>query len=192
MPQDNLYKNEMIRPGDAKGAKWVGSLYEMAEVLSSAVLCIAVLFSFVLRFAAVDGISMEPTLEDGQQLATTAALFRPARGDIVVLSANNGHERPLVKRVVAVAGEEIDLVDGAVLIDGAPIGEPYLPDGVMTYPASGALTYPARVPAGHIFVMGDNRGRSSDSRGSLVGFVRADDIIGKVLFRVKPFLKSIP
>jgi signal peptidase I len=186
--------NEMIRPG--ANAKRVGSLYEMAEVLSSAVLCIAVLFTFVLRFAGVLGISMAPTLEDKQWLAVTAILPQPARGDIVIISPRiNGHHEPLVKRVIAVGGDEIDFAGGRVLLNGAAIEEPYLPEGLETYPASeyqSAMAYPARVPAGYVFVMGDNRGGSSDSRSHEVGFVRVDDILGKVIFRVKPFLKSIP
>jgi len=185
-------KNELIRPG--AGRKWVDALYEIADVASLSVLCGAVMLTFLLRFAVVDGRSMEPTLEDGQRLVTAAVSVRPAWGDIVVLSANNGHGKSLVKRVIAVAGDELDLVDGAVLIGGEPIGEPYLAEGTLTRPAiadPADFEYPARVPEGHVFVMGDNRGGSSDSRSSLLGFVRVDDIIGKALFRVKPFLKSL-
>jgi len=195
MPQDDLYENELIRPEGASGAKWVGSLYEMAEVLSSAVLCIAVLFSFVLRFAGVDGNSMTPTLKHKEWLAVTAILRQPEHSDIVILSPRNGHHEPLVKRVIALAGDEIDLADGRVLINGQPLAEPYLPGDVMTYPAfepQGGLTYPAHVPEGRVFVMGDNRTGSSDSRSSKVGFVRVDDILGKVIFRAKPFFVTKP
>jgi len=191
MPQDET--NELIRPDNAK---WVGSLYEMAEVLSSAVLCIAVLFTFFLRFAGVIGSSMVPTLKNGQWLAVTAILPQPARGDIVIISPRtNAFHEPLVKRVIAVAGDEIDLADGHVLINGAPIDEPYLPEGVRTFPASefaSDLTYPVRVPEGRVFVMGDNRGGSTDSRTNAVGFIRADDILGRVSFRVKPFTERNP
>ena len=185
--------NELIRPGESP--KWVGSLYEMAEVLVSAMLCVAVLFIFLLRFAGVLGHSMDPTLEDRQKLALTASLPRPAHGDIVIISPRtNADHEPLVKRVIAVEGDELDLADGRVLVNGTAIDEPYLPEGVRTEPAPGIfsdLVYPVRVPAGTVFVMGDNRGGSMDSRFSDVGLIRADDIIGKVLFSVKPFLKSI-
>jgi len=194
MPLNELPENEMIRPGE--NPKWVGSLFEMAEVLSSAVLCIAVLFTFVLRFAGVDGNSMTPTLKHREWLAVTAFLPQPARGDIVIISprTNTFHD-PLVKRVIAVAGDEIDFADGHALINGEAITEPYLPEGLETFPASeyqSSMTYPARVPAGRVFVMGDNRGGSSDSRFSAVGFVRVDDILGKVSFRVKPFFVAKP
>ena len=194
MPQDDIPANEMIRPGES--SRRVATLYEMAEVLSSAVLCIAVLFSFMLRFAGVIGSSMTPTLQDGEWLAVTAILTQPARGDIVIISPRtNAFHEPLVKRVIAVAGDEIDFADGQVLVNGAAIEELYLPEGLETYPApefQSSMAYPARVPAGKLFVMGDNRGGSTDSRYSAVGFIRVDDILGKVSFRVKPFLESKP
>ena len=194
MPQDETYDNEMTRPGAS--SKLVGTLYEMAEVLSSAVLCIAVLFTFVLRFAGVIGSSMTPTLKNGEWLAVTAILPQPARGDIVIISPRtNAFHEPLVKRVIAVAGDEIDFADGRVLVNGVEIDELYLPEGLETHPApefQSSMAYPARVPAGRLFVMGDNRGGSSDSRVSAVGFIRVDDILGKVSFRVKPFFESKP
>ncbi|MCL1952266.1 MAG: signal peptidase I, partial [Oscillospiraceae bacterium] len=82
-----------------------------------------------------------------------------------------------------------------VLVNGVPLDEPYLAEGMPTYPApdyQSAMTYPARVPAGRVFVLGDNRTGSSDSRANKVGFVRVDDLLGKVLFRVKPFFESKP
>ena len=194
MPQEDIYANEMIRPGEAP--RWVGSLFEMAEVLASAVLCIAVLFSFVLRFAGVIGSSMTPTLKNGEWLAVTAILRQPSGGDVVIISPRtNAFHEPLVKRVIAVEGDEIDLSDGRVLINGVIVDEPYLPEGVRTEPAPGMLSdlvYPVRVPAGTVFVMGDNRGGSSDSRVNAVGFIRVDDILGRVSFRVKPFFVTKP
>jgi len=205
MPQEETlhpYKNELVRPGDSTAGaadvrgKWVGSLYEMAEVLSSAVLCIAVLFTFVLRFAGVIGSSMTPTLKNGEWLAVTAILGQPEPGDIVIISPRtNAFHEPLVKRVVAVAGDELDLADGHVLVNGQPIDEPYLPEGVVTSPApesQSGLAYPVRVPEGRVFVMGDNRGGSTDSRYSAVGFIRVDDLLGRVSFRVNPFFITKP
>jgi len=168
----------------------------MAEVLSSAVLCIAVLFTFVLRFAGVLGSSMTPTLHNGEWLTVTAILPQPARGDVVIISPRkNATNQPLVKRVIAVANDEIDLANGQVLVNGVIIEESYLPEGLETEPANdykSNLAYPARVPEGHVFVMGDNRGGSMDSRHSDVGFIRVDDILGKVSFRVKPFFETKP
>jgi len=194
MPQDDIATNELLRPG--KGSKRVGALYEMAEVLSFAVLCIAVLFTFALRFAGVIGSSMAPTLIEGEWLAVTSILPQPDRSDIVIISprTTDFHD-PLVKRVIAVAGDEIDIKDGCVLVNGNVTEELYLPEGLETEPANdyqSNLQYPARVPADRVFVMGDNRGGSADSRFNSVGFVRVDDILGKVLFRVKPFFITKP
>jgi len=176
-------------------ARWTEFLYDAAEVAATAVVAIVLLFTFAARTAGVDGTSMFPTLEDGQRLALTAGLREPERGDIVIISSNNSLHKPIVKRVIALGGDEIDIADGRVLVNGAAIDEPYLPAGLLTFPASelySGLDYPARVPAGHVFVLGDNRGGSIDSRSSLVGFVRVDDIVGTVLFRIRPFFKTDP
>jgi len=182
MEQSKFHENQLIRPD--KNPRWTGFLFEIAEVLASAVLCIAVLFTFALRFAAVFGLSMLPALEEGQQLAVTTILPTPRRGDIVILSSNNSHNQPLVKRIIAVAGDEIDLADGRVLVNGAVLDEPYLPEGTVTEPKPG-LAYPVRIPAGYVFVLGDNRGMSSDSRD--LGFVRTDNILGRAILRFRPF-----
>ena len=169
--------------------KLVSSLYELAEVLCSAVFSIALLFTFLLRFAGVVGFSMTPTLNDRDWLGITSYLASPKRGTIVIISprTNNFHE-PLVKRIVALEGDVVDIKDGKVWINDVAIDEPYLPAGRETEPApwySAAVEYPVTVPRGRVFVLGDNRGGSTDSRYSDVGFIRADDILGRVLFRLK-------
>ena len=171
-----------------KASKLLVSCYELAEVLCSAVVAIAVLFAFVVRFAGVVGTSMVPTLDNRDWLAITAFLPNPKRGSIVIISprTNNFHE-PLVKRVVAVAGDEVNIEDGKVFVNGEALDEPYLPPKTETQPAPwflAAVEYPVKVPAGTVFVLGDNRGGSTDSRYADVGFIRADDILGRVMFRV--------
>jgi len=187
--------NELMRPRQ-DGDKTLVSCYELAEVLCSAVLAIAVLFTFIARFAGVVGTSMVPTLQNRDWLAVTAYLPQPARGDIVIISprTNRFHE-PLVKRVVATGGQVVDIRDGLVYVDGEAIPEPYLPEGVRTEPAPpyrGSPEYPLTVPAGRVFVLGDNRGGSADSRVSDVGFIREDDILGRVVFRLNPFYSKDP
>jgi signal peptidase I len=178
--------------------KALASCYELAEVLCSAVLAIAVLFTFAARFAGVVGTSMVPTLNNRDWLAVTAYLARPARGDIVIISpprTNSFHE-PLVKRVIATGGQVVDIRDGRVYVDGEAIQEPYLPAGVVTEPGPwyrrDSLEYPATVPTGRVFVLGDNRGGSLDSRVSDVGFIREDDILGRVVFRLHPLFSKTP
>jgi signal peptidase I len=177
-------------------SKPIRGCYELAEVLVTAVISIAVMFLFVARFAGVVGSSMVPTLSDHDWLAVTAGLVRPQSGQIVIISPRtNGFHQPLVKRVIAVGGDELDLRDGNVYLNGTRLDEPYLPEGTETQPAfwnQGDLTYPVKVPKGALFVMGDNRGGSADSRYSSVGFISENDILGMVLFRFVPFYSKNP
>ena len=178
----------LCKPSDAK--KPLAACFEMTEVLASAVLAIAILFTFFMRFAGVVGSSMQPTLHHQDWLAITAHLPEPARGSIVIVSPRtNRLNEPLVKRIVAIAGDEVDIREGLVWINGRAIHEPYLIAGIETEPApgySGGIEFPATVPANMVFVLGDNRIGSTDSRNDAIGFVRQDDILGRVLFRMWP------
>ena len=171
-------------------SKILAACYELTEVLASAVLVIAILFSFAMRFAGVVGGSMLPTLVDQDWLAITAHVPEPQRGSIVIISPRtNRFQEPLVKRVIAVAGDEVDIRDGQVWVNGVAINEPYLIADIETMPAQSHdsdIDYPVIVPNNAVFVLGDNRGGSTDSRHSAIGFVRTDDVLGRVLFRLWP------
>ena len=178
----------LCKPRDA--ARPLAACFEMTEVLASAVLAIAILFTFAMRFAGVVGSSMQPTLHNQDWLAITAHMPAPARGSIVIISPRtNRLNEPLVKRVVAVAGDEVDIRGGQVWVNGQAIAEPYLTDDLETEPVpgyAGGLEFPATVPDNMVFVLGDNRGGSTDSRNDDIGFVRQDDILGRVLLRLWP------
>ena len=181
----------LVKPRTGQ-SKFVKGCYEQAENLVSAVVAIAVIFLFAARFAGVHGDSMLPTLHEKDWLVVTSFPAQPKRGQIVIISPRvNAHKEPLVKRVIAVGGDEVDIRGGRVYVNGNLLEEAYLPEGIVTEPApwhqSGELTYPAIVPKGNVFVLGDNRGYSSDSRFEAVGFVRVEDIFGSVLFRTMPF-----
>lgn len=171
--------------------KLTASCYELAEVMVSAILVIAALFLFLFRFAGVVGDSMKPNLHHGDWLAVSATLPTPRRGDVVIISQPNAHNEPLVKRVVAVAGDSIDIRDGAVWINGERLDESaYLADSVATYPAPEEQAFgelPIIIPRGKVFVMGDNRGASSDSRFQAVSLINENYILGKVIVRLRPF-----
>lgn len=162
-------------------------LYEWAQALVCSVLAVVLLFTFVIRLIGVDGHSMVPTLQDGDRLLVLNAMLDNdyEYGDIVVLRKDTFLEEPIVKRVIATEGQtvDIDFVSGAVYVDGELLEEDYINEP--TYVEEGT-EFPLTVPEGSIFVMGDNRNHSNDSRGSQIGCVDTRFIFGHVLFRVTP------
>jgi len=162
------------------------SLYEWAEALISAMIIAALFCACVCRVVTVDGDSMLNTLHHGDTLLMVNAFYgEPQYGDIVVVQ--QGESAPLIKRVIAKAGDtiEVDPIDEEVYVNGEVLDEPYL---VFSTPALYGFTGPYVVPEDSVFVMGDNRPNSHDSRDlDGIGAVREDDIMGKAVFRVFPF-----
>ena len=160
-------------------------LYEWAQALVCSVLVL--LFTFVIRLIGVDGHSMVPTLQDGDRLLVLNAMLDNdyEYGDIVVLRKDTFLEEPIVKRVIATEGQtvDIDFVSGAVYVDGELLEEDYINEP--TYVEEGT-EFPLTVPEGSIFVMGDNRNHSSDSRSSDLGTVDTRYVIGKAVFLLFP------
>ena len=162
-------------------------LYEWAQALVCSVLAVVLLFTFVIRLIGVDGHSMVPTLQDGDRLLVLNAMLDNdyEYGDIVVLRKDTFLEEPIVKRVIATEGQtvDIDFAAGAVYVDGQLLEEDYIRQP--TYLEEG-LEFPVTVPEGSIFVMGDNRNHSSDSRSSDLGTVDTRYVIGKAVFLLFP------
>ena len=162
-------------------------LYEWAQALVCSVLAVVLLFTFVIRLIGVDGHSMVPTLQDGDRLLVLNAMLDSdyQYGDIVVLRKDTFLEEPIVKRVIATEGQtvDIDFVSGAVYVDGELLEEDYINEP--TYVEEGT-EFPLTVPEGSIFVMGDNRNHSSDSRSSDLGTVDTRYVIGKAVFLLFP------
>ena len=163
-------------------------LYDLASVVGTAVIAIMVVFTFFWRFVGVVGPSMLPTLVENDWLAVRAVPKTPEQGDIVIITQPNAFDEPIVKRVVAVEGQTIDIRDGRVFIDGEQIVETYISPDVMTE-REDLDNYPLTVPQGMVFVMGDNRPHSTDSRSSAIGLIDSDYILGRVSFRMMPFGK---
>ncbi len=161
-------------------------LYDTASVLISAIFAITLIFTFLFRFAGVIGPSMQPTLYEDDWL-----LIQPVRsgyrtGDIIISTQPNAFNEPIVKRVIASGGQtvRIDFVKGEVYVDGELLNEPYVQGRTTDSEGfSGSVT----VPEGQLFVMGDNREHSTDSRSSAIGLLDERYIIGKVRCRVMPF-----
>lgn len=172
-------------------SKKVISCFEWMESLSTAVIVVVLIFTFLFRVVTVNGASMEPTLYSGDKLLVSSFFYEPKQGDVVVLRRTSGLAKPIVKRVIALPGQtvDIDYEDGVVLVDGVPIEEPYL-NGEKTFcPLTGEplMEFPQVVPEGHIFVLGDNRDVSEDSRFVSVGMVDQRYIFGKAEWIIFPF-----
>lgn len=159
---------------------------EWLKAIVAASVIVAVLFGFFIKPVEVIGSSMSPTLTNGDRLIVWKFLYEPKNGDPVILSENTGLDEALVKRVIAVAGQTVDIdSSGTVIVDGQPLEEGYIMEPIAPS-TRGDHDYPVTVPEGCIFVMGDNRNRSTDSRFSEVSFVDKDEVIGKVVLRILP------
>lgn len=146
------------------------------------------LLTFVFKLVAVDGNSMNPTLENGQRLITSNLFYTPKYGDIIIFQNPEAkNKKVLVKRVIATEGQTvaIDFDKGEVKVDGEVLDEPYIKE--LTSYRADFFQNEVTVPEGCVFVMGDNRNNSTDSRSNLVGMVPEDTIIGKVILRLSPF-----
>lgn len=161
---------------------------EYAESLAVVFVVMLLIFTFIARPATVDGESMMPTLQNGERLVISNLFYEPTAGDIVVLCGEADREegKNLIKRIIATEGQtiDIDFEAGEVYVDGQKLDEPYILEP--TYLDEGT-EFPLTVPEGEIFVMGDNRNGSRDSRSLTVGTVKEEYIVGRVLFRFFPF-----
>ncbi len=163
---------------------WKRELLEWIESLGVAIIVVLLLTNFVFRFVVVDGNSMEPTLHHQNRLFVYRLGYEPDNGDIIVFKPRGDQNRYYIKRVIAVEGQTVDIKDGEVYVDGEKLHEEYISAKIMSdYPGQ----YPKIVPEDCVFVLGDNRNASRDSRDETgVGMVEEDSIVGKALFRVLP------
>lgn len=154
--------------------------FEWLEAVALAVVAVALVFTFGVRMIRVDGESMLPTLQDGERLLISSLPYEPAYGDIIIIDQYTEYGEPLVKRVIGIGGDtiDIDFQAGVVYRNGEPLDEPYTAEP--TY-LQESVTFPVTVPQGCLFVMGDNRNHSTDSRDDRVGFVDERDVLGRLL-----------
>lgn len=159
-------------------------LYDWLEIMVVAITVVLLIFHFVGRMVTVNGTSMLPTLTHGEKLIIQELFYEPEQGDIVICqSASYGMEEPLVKRVIALGGQTItiDFETWQVFVDGVALEEDYVnfQQGVTMNGWDYGESYV--VPQGYVFVMGDNRNGSTDSRRMLVGPIDERLIIGKAI-----------
>lgn len=163
--------------------KTIRNIYDFASILVSAVLAVCLIFTFVFKISAVDGDSMNNTLHNGDKVLITARDWTVECGDIVVISQPNAFNKVLIKRVIATEGQTVEINGKThqVIVDGEVLEEPYIAQPLIV---QGSWNYPVTVPEGCVFVMGDNRNRSTDSRDSAVGMIDTRYIVGEAIYRI--------
>jgi signal peptidase I len=169
-------------------------LYEWLQMVLWCILLAILVFNCFARLTRVDGSSMDNTLEDGELMVVWSLGYSPKQGDIVVLNKTTaeflGGEggEAIVKRVIAVGGQtvDIDYATGTVYVDGEALSEPYIKETMYRPGSSLVQNTHWEVPDGSIFVMGDNRNNSTDSRHDLLGTIDEDYVLGKVVLALWP------
>ena len=161
-------------------------IYDWIYCLSVALIICVVIFAFFIRLIDVRGTSMNPTLNNNDKMLVSGLFYEPKVGDVVVFKKDEyDPERALVKRVIAVEGQVInmDFDHGIVYVDGVPIEEDYIME-----PTTNKIDFigPQTVPEGCVFVMGDNRNASTDSRKKEIGMVDTRLILGRAYAVVYP------
>ena len=178
-------KTKVKAPESAEALNSRGEVYEWIQCLVYALVICVIVFVFLFRVVDVDGDSMNPTLLNADKLIVSDVFYKPKQGDIVIFRKDDYKSEALVKRVIATEGQtiDIDFDRGRVYVDGELLDEPYIAELTKNQlDFKGAQT----VPEGCVFVMGDNRNASSDSRRASIGMVDERLIVGKVLFKIFP------
>ncbi len=166
---------------DVRNYGFGGVLFDSVSIIVTAITLLAVVFTFGFRMVGVNGSSMENTLFTDDWLLVTPYYGHPQYGDIVISTKHTAAEGPLVKRVIAVAGDTVDVgPDDSVYVNGVKLTEPYALPG--TY-GKGDREYPVTVPEGCVMLMGDNRQVSWDSRYTSIGYIEEDHLLGKARLR---------
>lgn len=163
---------------EAATKKTRSEIYDWLRCIVTAIILCVLVFIFGARIVGVVGSSMVPTLHEGDRIITSNLFYKPKQGDIVVFRKDSFDDRALVKRVIATEGQtvDIDFEQGIVYVDGAPLKEDYV-----NAPTVRELDFDDEitVPPGCVFVMGDNRNESTDSRSEALGCVDTRYLIGR-------------
>ena len=168
-----------------KKQKWMKELLGILSTLILSLIVVSAVYFMVIRPVRVDGNSMNPTLNHNDYVLIVPRITDAKYGDVVVLHSHNSANSLYVKRVIATEGQTVDIdrTTGKIIVDGNVLEEDYILEENYTM---GNAAFPQTVKSDHIFVLGDNRNNSNDSRFTALGQVDLQDVEGKVLFRIYP------
>lgn len=163
----------------------IRSVFQWLYIIVSVLFVFFTVWILFFQVVEVDGTSMHPTLKDGERIVVSTFGYTPQQGDIVVIGATHEDGVCLVKRVIATENQvvTVDYENSRVLVDGAVLEEDYISQ-TMSEPHRDEITYPYTVPEGCVFVMGDNRAVSKDSRSTEIGSINVDFVVGKAVLRL--------
>lgn len=172
----------------------IDEILEWIESFVFAIFVVLLIFIFLFRVVLVSGPSMNPTLNDGDRLIISHLNYTPEKGDIVVLNSE-GLNKTIIKRCIGTAGDtvRVDYNTNSVFVNNENVPQDYINEEMSVLSIFDSKyciengVYEYVVPDGKIFVMGDNRNHSTDSRSPYVDFVDLDDVLGKAIFRIMPF-----
>ena len=186
---------EQAQKKPAEKARFIDGVFDFLELFIFSLAAVLLITTFFFRHSVVDGSSMEQTLSNGEHIIISNFFYEPERGDVIVCEdyslSNEYYHKPLVKRIIAIPGDTVEIKynhytkRSTVYVNGQMLDEPYV--YIDEYPEYRNDSGKWKVGEGEVFVMGDHRNNSSDSRD--IGCIRIDSIIGKALFRFYPFEK---
>lgn len=187
---------KMVRFTVADPESFSAGFYDWVRCILIAISIVVVCLTFVFRMVEVDGRSMENTLLNADKVIVTDMFYTPHNNDIIVISHATNYNSPIIKRVIAIGGQtvKLDYDNQKIYVDGVELNEPYIKESTFSARDNRDEFYLPTdsegnfvIPDGQLFVLGDNRGVSLDSRSPEIGLIRVNDVIGKAQFVVWPF-----